>query len=84
MLEGRHLPPADGGPAEFQDVLRVFISLAGCDKRDGELFRPLIRAAVALLPDIVAAAAEPPSPEAAAALQSAPPCCLGGSAELLV
>jgi hypothetical protein len=66
ILEGRHLAPADGGPAELQDLMRVFLSLAGCDTRDAALFKPLTAAATALLPDIMAAAAAEPPPDAVA------------------
>ncbi|KAI3433366.1 hypothetical protein D9Q98_003183 [Chlorella vulgaris] len=66
ILEGRDLAPADGGPAELQDLMRVFLSLAGCDTRDAALFKPLTAAATALLPDIMAAAAAEPPPDAVA------------------
>ncbi|KAL4419486.1 hypothetical protein ABPG77_008288 [Micractinium sp. CCAP 211/92] len=75
IVQGQHLPAGDGGPAEMQDLLRIFVSLAACDARDAALFQPLMAAAVALLPDIRAAAAAEPTPEAlaaAAAVQSAP------------
>ena len=35
ILEGQHLGPGDGGPAELQDVMRVFVSLAGKAGADG-------------------------------------------------
>ncbi|PRW58463.1 tRNA-guanine transglycosylase [Chlorella sorokiniana] len=71
IVEGRHLPPAEGGPAELQDVMRLILSLAQCSQREVELFKPLLHAACALLPDIAAAAAAPPSPEALAAAAEA-------------
>ncbi|KAL4431185.1 hypothetical protein ABPG75_006441 [Micractinium tetrahymenae] len=75
IVQGQHLPPGDGGPAEMQDLMRIFVSLAACDARDAALFQPLVAAAVNLLPDIRAAAAAEPTPEAlaaAAAAQGAP------------
>jgi streptomycin 6-kinase len=66
LLEGKHLSPADGGPAELQDLVRVLLALAACDRRDAALFRPLVAAAMALLPDIMAAAATAPEPGAEA------------------
>ena len=71
LVDGRHLPPGDGGPAEFQDLLRLFLSLAVCDRRDADMFKPLMAATAALLPDIAAAAAAPPSAEAVAAAAAA-------------
>lgn len=71
IVDGRHLPPAEGGPAELQDVMRLILSLAQCSRREVELFRPLLLAACALLPDIAAAAAAPPTPEALAAAAEA-------------
>lgn len=79
LLDGRHLEPADGGPAELQDVLRVFISLAACEQREADLFRPLMQAALALLPDIQAGAAAPPTPEAAAAAAAQSEWAAGGA-----
>jgi hypothetical protein len=52
--------------------MRVFLSLAGCDRRDAELFKPLIAAAQALLPDIMAAAAAPPPQPEVLEQQGAP------------
>lgn len=70
-MTGRHLPPAEGGPAELQDVMRLILSLAQCSRREVELFKPLLQAGFALLPDIAAAAAAPPTPEALAAAAEA-------------
>lgn len=71
IVQGQHLPAGDGGPAEMQDLLRIFVSLAVCDARDAALFQPLMAAAVALLPDIRAAAAAEPTSEALAAAAAA-------------
>ena len=70
-MQGQHLPAGDGGPAEMQDLLRIFVSLAACDSRDAALFQPLMAAAVALLPDNRAAAAAEPTLEALAAAEAA-------------
>lgn len=78
IVDGRHLPPAEGGPAELQDVMRLILSLAQCSRREVELFRPLLLAACALLPDIAAAAAAPPTPEALAAAAEAQGASVGG------
>ena len=83
LVDGRDLGPQDGGPAELQDLLRVFLSLAGCDQRDAGMFQPLIGAAMQLLPDIQAAAARK-APHAAfvaaaAAAQGACALRLGGA-----
>ena len=43
----------------------MFLSLAACDQRDAGLFKPLLAATAAVLPDIMSAAAAKPAPGAA-------------------
>jgi hypothetical protein len=63
VLRGEDLPPGDGGPADFQDVLRLVLALDGAAKGGGvhEDDAELAGAAAALLPDVLLAMETPPA-----------------------
>lgn len=57
FIQGIDLPPGDGGPADFQDVLRLILALAHTNEPagNGNVTSRLASAASMMLPEVIAA-----------------------------